>query len=67
MMENTPRSAKDALYTWLRHLNQFKGSDLFITTNFPPAMHVDGNITLLTDVPPTAEKCMELVASLRVT
>ena len=67
MMENTPRSAKDDLYTWLRHMNKFKGSDLFITTNFPPAMKVDGKITRLTDEPLTAEKCMEIAFSIMTT
>ena len=67
MMENTPRSAKDDLYTWLRHMNKFKGSDLFITTNFPLAMKVDGKITRLTDEPLTAEKCMEIAFSIMTT
>ena len=67
MMENTPRSAKDDLYTWLRHMNKFKGSDLFIPTNFPPAMKVDGKITRLTDEPLTAEKCMEIAFSIMTT
>ena len=67
MMENTPRSAKDDLYTWLRHMNKFKGSDLFITNNFPPAMKVDGKITRLTDEPLTAEKCMEIAFSIMTT
>ena len=67
MMENTPRNAKDDLYTWLRHMNKFKGSDLFITTNFPPAMKVDGKITRLTDEPLTAEKCMEIAFSIMTT
>ena len=40
--ENTP-GAKEELFTWLRHMNKYKGSDLFITTNFPPAMKVDAN------------------------
>ena len=63
MMTNPP-SAKDELFTWLRHMNKYKGSDLFITTNFPPAMKVDGKIMRLTDEPLSAEKCMEIAFSI---
>ena len=66
MMTNPP-SAKDELFTWLRHMNKYKGSDLFITTNFPPAMKVDGKITPITDEPLTAEKCMEIAFSIMST
>ncbi len=48
--ENTP-GTKEELFAWLRHMNKHKGSDLFITTNFPPAMKVDGKITRLSDEP----------------
>ena len=61
--ENTP-GAKEKLFTWLRHMNKYKGSDLFITTNFPPAMKVDGKIMRLTDEPLSAEKCMEIAFSI---
>ncbi len=64
--ENTP-GAKDELFTWLRHMNKYKGSDLFITTNFPPAMKVDGKITPITDEPLTSEKCMEIAFSIMST
>ena len=66
MMTNPP-SAKDKLFTWLRHMNKYKGSDLFITTNFPPAMKVDGKITPITDEPLTSEKCMEIAFSIMST
>ena len=66
MMTNPPR-AKDELFTWLRHMNKYKGSDLFITTNFPPAMKVDGKITPITDEPLTSEKCMEIAFSIMST
>ena len=66
MMTNPP-SAKDELFTWLRHMNKYKGSDLFITTNFPPAMKVDGKITPITDGPLTSEKCMEIAFSIMST
>ena len=61
--ENTP-GAKEELFTWLRHMNKYKGSDLFITTNFPPAMKVDGKIMRLTDEPLSAEKCIEIAFSI---
>ncbi|WP_107842996.1 PilT/PilU family type 4a pilus ATPase [Neisseria sicca] len=66
MMTNPP-SAKDELFTWLRHMNKYKGSDLFITTNFPPAMKVDGKITPITDEPLTSEKCIEIAFSIMST
>ena len=66
MMTNPP-NAKDELFTWLRHMNKYKGSDLFITTNFPPAMKVDGKITPITDEPLTSEKCMEIAFSIMST
>ena len=66
MMTNPP-SARDELFTWLRHMNKYKGSDLFITTNFPPAMKVDGKITPITDEPLTSEKCMEIAFSIMST
>ena len=66
MMTNPP-SAKDELFTWLRHMNKYKGSDLFITTNFPPATKVDGKITPITDEPLTSEKCMEIAFSIMST
>lgn len=66
MMTNPP-SAKDELFTWLRHMNKYKGSDLFITTNFPPAMKVDGKITPITDELLTSEKCMEIAFSIMST
>ena len=66
MMTNPP-SAKDELFTWLRHMNKYKGSDLFITTNFPPAMKVDGKIAPITDEPLTSEKCMEIAFSIMST
>ena len=60
MTSSEPQSAKEALFSWLRHLNKYKGSDLFITTNFPPAMKVDGKIVPITEEPLTAERCMEI-------
>ncbi|ASK26443.1 PilT/PilU family type 4a pilus ATPase [Neisseria chenwenguii] len=68
MYDNTnPPGAKDELYTWLRHMNKYKGSDLFITAKFPPAMKVDGKITPITEEPLTAERCMEIAFSIMST
>ena len=64
MFTDENMTAKDELFTWLRHMNKYKGSDLFVTTNFPPAMKVDGTITRITDTPLTAEKCMEIAFSI---
>ena len=64
MEQNQPLSAKESLHLWLRHMNKYKGSDLFITTNFPPAMKVDGKITPITDEPLSAERCMEIAFSI---
>ncbi|KLT72672.1 twitching motility protein PilT [Neisseria arctica] len=64
MTDNTSSlPAKEALYTWLRHLNRHKGSDLFITTNFPPAIKLDGKITPIEETPLSAERCMEVAFS----
>ncbi|MCV6682491.1 PilT/PilU family type 4a pilus ATPase [Neisseria meningitidis] len=57
-------TAKEELFAWLRHMNKNKGSDLFVTTHFPPAMKLDGKITRITDEPLTAEKCMEIAFSI---
>ncbi|HEZ2559730.1 TPA: PilT/PilU family type 4a pilus ATPase [Neisseria meningitidis] len=57
-------TAKEELFAWLRHMNQNKGSDLFVTTHFPLAMKLDGKITRITDEPLTAEKCMEIAFSI---
>ena len=48
----------------LRAMIQRKGSDLFITTGFPPAMKVDGQITPVTDKPLTADQSAMLVRAI---
>ncbi len=48
----------------LRAMIGRKGSDLFITTGFPPAMKVDGQITPVTDKPLTAEQSAMLVRAI---
>lgn len=64
MFTDENMTAKEELFAWLRHMNQNKGSDLFVTTHFPPAMKLDGKITRITDEPLTAEKCMEIAFSI---
>ena len=48
----------------LRAMMSRKGSDLFITAGFPPAMKVDGQITPATDKPLTAEQAGLLVRAI---
>ncbi len=48
----------------LRAMIQRKGSDLFITSGFPPAMKVDGQITPVTDKPLTADQSAMLVRAI---
>ncbi|EGV37982.1 PilT/PilU family type 4a pilus ATPase [Neisseria weaveri] len=61
---NTSLPAKEELYSWLKHLNKYKGSDLFVTAKFPPAMKLDGKITPISDTPLDAERCMEMAFSI---
>ena len=63
MVEHT-LSAKEEIYSLLRTLNKYKGSDLFITANFPPAMKLDGKITRIIETPLTPERCMEIAFSI---
>ena len=46
---------KKFIHGLLNHLVQIKGSDLFITAGFPPAMKLDGKLTPITDKPLTAD------------
>ncbi|HET7395511.1 MAG TPA: PilT/PilU family type 4a pilus ATPase [Gammaproteobacteria bacterium] len=48
----------------LRAMIARKGSDLFITAGFPPAMKVDGQITPATDKPLSAEQSALLVRAI---
>ena len=47
---------KKFIHGLLNHLVQSKGSDLFITAGFPPAMKLDGKLTPITDKPLTADQ-----------
>lgn len=46
---------KKFIHGLLNHLVQSKGSDLFITAGFPPAMKLDGKLTPITNKPLTAD------------
>jgi len=48
----------------LRAMIGRKGSDLFITAGFPPAMKVDGQITPITDKPLTPDQAAMLVRAI---
>ncbi|WP_373699170.1 PilT/PilU family type 4a pilus ATPase [Neisseria dentiae] len=63
-MNENPLPAKEEIYSLLKTLNKYKGSDLFITANFPPAMKLDGKITRITETPLTPERCMEIAFSI---
>ena len=43
---------------------QNKGSDLFITAGYPPAMKLDGKLTKITDKPLTAEHTAQIARSI---
>jgi len=48
----------------LRRMVERKGSDLFITTGFPPAIKIDGEIRAQTDKPLTAEQSAVLTRAI---
>jgi twitching motility protein PilU len=48
----------------LRKMVEKDGSDLFITTGFPPAIKIDGQIHKATDTPLTAEQSAMIVRSI---
>src|SRR3990172_6709963 len=52
------------MYDLLRLLLQKKGSDLFITVGFPPAMKVDGKMTPVSNQGLTAQHTAELARSI---
>lgn len=63
-MNENPLPAKEEIHSLLRTLTKYKGSDLFITANFPPAMKLDGKITRINETPLTPERCMEIAFSI---
>lgn len=48
----------------LKRLVEKKGSDLFITTGFPPAIKIDGEVHRATDQPLSAQQCSIIVRSI---
>ncbi|MEK7876049.1 MAG: type IV pili twitching motility protein PilT, partial [Pseudomonadota bacterium] len=52
------------MYDLLRLLLQKKGSDLFITVGFPPAMKVDGKMTPVSNQALTPQHTAELARSI---
>lgn len=48
----------------LTHMVNNKGSDLFITAGYPPAMKLDGKLTKITDKPLTADHTMQIARSI---
>ena len=52
------------MYDLLRLLIQKKGSDLFITVGFPPAMKIDGRMTPVSNQALTAQHTAELARSI---
>ncbi|MBI4290674.1 MAG: type IV pili twitching motility protein PilT, partial [Betaproteobacteria bacterium] len=52
------------MYDLLRLLLQKKGSDLFITVGFPPAMKIDGRMTPVSSQALTAQHTAELARSI---
>ena len=59
--------SKQLLNGWLHHMVQHKGSDLFLTSGFPPAMKLDGKISRLNDTPLTAAECAIIARSIMST
>lgn len=52
------------MYDLLRLLIQKKGSDLFITVGFPPAMKIDGKMTPVSNQPLTSQHTADLARSI---
>lgn len=62
--QETLERSRNALYEWLRHMVKYKGSDLFLTVGFPPAMKLDGKISRLNDTPLTAAECAHVARAI---
>lgn len=63
--ENKPVGSNSALYDYLnkllKHMLDKKGSDMFITEGFPPAMKLYGEMTAITKDPLTLEQAESFV------
>ncbi len=56
--------AEKFVFDLLRMLIAKNASDLFITTGFPPALKVDGNVTPVTNQALTNQQCKEIARSI---
>src|SRR3990172_9546180 len=56
--------ATEFMYNLLRLLLQKKGSDLFITVGFPPAMKIDGKMTPVSNQPLSPQHTGDLARSI---
>ena len=66
-MANIPlvnEEMKKFIHNLLTYMVQNKGSDLFITAGYPPAMKLDGKLTKLNDKPLTAEHTQQIARSI---
>ncbi len=55
---------KKFIHNLLTHMVKNKGSDLFITAGYPPAMKLDGKVTKLSDKPLSAEHTAQIARSI---
>ena len=55
---------KKFIHSLLAHMVKNKGSDLFITAGYPPAMKLDGKVTKLSDKPLSAEHTAQIARSI---
>ena len=55
---------KKFIHSLLTHMVKNKGSDLFITAGYPPAMKLDGKLTKITEKPLTAEHTQQIARSI---
>lgn len=64
MEHSKNESMRQFMFELLRMMFNKKGSDLFITAGFPPAIKIDGKITPVNDKPLTAQQCGMLAHSI---
>jgi len=55
---------KKFIHNLLTHMVKNKGSDLFVTAGYPPAMKLDGKVTKLSDKPLSAEHTAQIARSI---
>lgn len=65
MMDNTELlKYREYIHQLLRVMYEKKGSDLFVTAGFPPAMKLNGEVITLTNQPLTSEQTNNFVLSI---